>query len=158
MDEGELEILFKTWRKQKQRQMKFVYLKVMNGRTFKVFHWHVITWIYFVISDYSLERPPCITLIQNQVGRTFRRLWRMRLARSFGWEGRINLDMWNYLDKHYINHRVVQVYRQSKLWNFRKRSFARFLFLRTSMTWKVVQIHWTRLDLGFLFLVWTAGF
>ena len=140
-------------------KMKFVYLKeVMDGKTFKVFHWHIIAWTYFIVSDYSLECPPCITLVQHQVGRTCRRLRRMRLARSFSWKGRIGLDGKDYLDGHHINHKIVQVYRRSKFWNFGRRSLARFLFLRTSMTWKVVQIHWTRLDLGFLFLVWTAGF
>ena len=120
----------------------------MDGRTFKILHWHIITWIYFIISYYSLERPLCITLVQRQVGRTFRPLWGMSLAKSFDWRGRISLDGWNCLDGHHINHRIVQVYLRSKFWNLGKRSLTRFLLFRTSTTWKVIKVHCIRYGLG----------
>ena len=119
--------------------------KVMNGRSFKVLHWHVVTWIHFIISDNPFEHPPRITFVQHQVRRLLRRLRGMRSARSFSWRGRISLDGRNGLDGHHINHWVVQIYRRrSKFWNLWKRILARLLLLRTSTTWKVTKVHKAR--------------
>ena len=69
--------------------MKVTYLKkVMNGRMFKVLHWHIITWIHFIVSDDFFERLPCITLVQHQVWRMLRQLWGMSPT-SFSWRGKI---------------------------------------------------------------------
>ena len=77
----------------------------------------------------------------------------MRLTRSLGWRGRINLNGMNCLDGLHIDWRFVQIYRQGyKLRNFGKRSLVslnRSLFFRTSATWKVIQIHNTGYRLGF---------
>ena len=125
----------------------------MNGRSVKVFHWHIVTWVHFIASDNSFKRPPCITLIQHQVGRLLRQFWGMSLARSFSWRGRINLDGWNGLDGRHVNHWVIQIYRQrSKFWDLRKRSLARLLLLRTSTTWKVTEVHWARNSFPFPYM------
>ena len=119
--------------------------KVMNGRSFKVLHWHVVTWIHFIISDNPFERPPRITFVQHQVRRLLKRLRGMRSARSFSWRGRISLDGRNSLDGHHVNHWVVQIYRRrSKFWNLWKRILVRLLLLRTSTTWKVTKVHRAR--------------
>ena len=116
----------------------------MNGKSFKVLHWHVVTWIHFIISDNPFERPPCITFVQHQVKRLLRRLKGMRSARSFSWRGRISLD------GHHVNHWDVQIYsRRSKFWNLWKRVLARLLLLRTSTTWKVTKVHRARNSLPF---------
>ena len=129
----------------------------MNGRTFKVPHWHIITWIYFIVSDYSFERLPCITFIQHQVRRTFGWLWGMSLVRSFGWRGRISLDGWNGLDGHHVNHWVIQIYRQkSKFGTLGREVLLGFCFLRP---WRLGRsLRSTELDIVFLFLVWTVDF
>ena len=115
----------------------------MNGRLFKVLHWHIVTWIHFIVSDNPFERSPRITFIQHQVRRLLRRLRGMSLARSFGWRGRISLDRQNGLVGHHVNHWVVQIYhRRSKFWNLGKRILARLLLLRTLTTWKVTKVHW----------------
>ena len=115
----------------------------MDARTFKFLHWHVVTFVNFMLSDDPFERPPCITLIQNQIGRTIRGLRRARLARSFGWRGRIGLDGMDCLDGLHIHQRFVQVhcwwYKLGDLW---KGSLT--WLLRASTTWKVVQVHSTR--------------
>ena len=117
----------------------------MNGRSFKVFHWHIVTWIHFIVSDNPFECSPRITFVQHQVRRLLRRLRGMSLVRSFGWRGRIGLDGRNGLDGHHVNHWVVKIYRwRSKFWNLGKRILARLLLLRTSTTWKVTKVHWAR--------------
>ena len=124
--------------------------KVMNSRSFKVLHWHVVTWIHFIISDNPFERPPRITFVQHQVRRLLRWLRGMRSARSFSWRGRISLDGRNSLDGHHVNHWVVRIYRRrSKFWNLWKRILARLLLLRTSTTWKVTKVHRARNSLPF---------
>ena len=129
----------------------------MNGRSFKVLHWHIVTWIHFIVSDNPFERSPCITFVQHQVGRLLRRLRGMNLARSFGWRGRIGLDRHNGLDGHHVNHWVVQIYRQrSKFWNLGKRILLGFCFLGP---WRLGRSpRFTELEIVFLFPVWTAGF
>ena len=126
--------------------MEFTYLKkVMNGRSFKVFHWHVVTWIHFIVSDYPLERPPRIAFVQHQVRRLLRRLRRMGSTWSFSWRGRISLDGRNGLDGHHVDNWFVQVYRLGgKLGNSWRRIFGRFWLLRTSTTGKVVKVHRAR--------------
>ena len=120
----------------------------MNGRSFKVLHWHIVTWIHFIVSDNPFERSPRITFVQHQVGRLLRWLRGMSLVRSFGWRGRIGLDGRNGLDGHHVNHWVVQIYRwRSKFWNLGKRILARLLLLRTSTTWKVTKVYWARNNL-----------
>ena len=130
----------------KQKWVEFIYLKNdMNGGSFKVLHWHIVTWIHFIVSDNPFERPPRITFIQHQVGRLLKRLRGMSLARSSSWRGRISLDERNGLDEHHVNHWVVQMYRRrSKFWNLGKRILVRLLLLRTSTTWKVTKVHWAR--------------
>ena len=67
------------------------------------------------------------------------------------------MDGGNCLDGYHVDHRVVQVYRRRcKLWNLGKRSLARLLLLRTSMTWKVIKVHCTRYGLR-LFLPYLDG-
>ena len=105
-----------------------------------------------MLSDDPFERPPCITLVQNQIGRTIRGLGRARLTRSFGWRGRIALDGMDYLDGLHIHQRFVQVHCwRYKLGDLGKGSLSRLLLLRASTTWEVVQVHstgyWLRLSL-----------
>ena len=118
----------------------------MNDRTFKVSHWHIITWIHFIFSDDSFGRLPCITLVQHQVKRTLRWLWGMSLTRSFSWRGKIlRLDRWNGLDGCHVNHWAVQNYHwRSELWDLGKRGLAGLLLLETSMTWKVTEVRQAR--------------
>ena len=126
----------------------------MNGRMFKVPHWHIITWIHFIVSDDFFERLPCISLIQHWVRRTLRRLWGLSPARSFSWKGKIlRLDKWNGLDGCHVNHWVVQIYRQrSVLWDLGKRGLTGLLLLKTSTTWKVTKVHRARYCLSFFCL------
>ena len=124
----------------------------MDSRTFKFSHWHVVTFIYFIVSDDPFERPPCVALVQHQIRRMVRWLRRARLARIFGWRGRISLDGMNCLDGFHVNKGLVQVHsRGYELRNLGNWSLDRFLLLGTSTTWKVVQIHstgyWFRLPL-----------
>ena len=125
--------------------MKHYLKEVMDTRPFKFFHWHVVAFIHFMLSDDSFERPPCIALVQHQVRRTIRWLWRTRLASSCLRGRRISLGRMNCLNRLYINQRVVQVHRQMcKLRNFGKRSLTRLLLLGALTTWKVIQVHGTR--------------
>ena len=109
MDEKELNILFikKNLKKKKKKihkdERKTYLKKVMDARTFKLLHCNVIALVHLTISDDSFERPPCVTLIQNQIRRTIRGLRRARLARSFGLKGRITLDGMDYLDRLHIH-------------------------------------------------------
>ena len=130
----------------------------MNGWTFKVPHWHIITWIHFIVSDDSFERLPCIILIQHQVRRTLKRLWGISPMRSFSWRGKIlRLDGWNGLDGCHVNHWVVQIYYwRSEIWDLRKRVLLGFCFLRPRRLGRSPRS--TELDIVFLFLVWTVGF
>ena len=123
----------------------------MNGWTFKVPYWHIITWIHFIVSDDSFERLPCIILIQHQVRRMLRRLWGISPMRSFSWRGKIlRLDGWNGLDGCHVNHWVVQIYYwRSEIWDLRKRGLAGLLLLKTSTTWKVTKVHRARYRLPF---------
>ena len=160
MDEWKFDILFKKKKKKlnedTQGRAKHYLKEVMDAKVFKFFHWHVVAFIDFMLSDDSFERPPYVALVQHQVRRTIRWLWRIRLVRSFDWKGRrISLDGMDCLDRLHINWRVVQVYRRGcELGNLGKRSLTRFLLLGTSTTWKVVQIHSTgyRLRLSFPYL------
>nr|POF15764.1 hypothetical protein CFP56_17971 [Quercus suber] len=69
--------------------------------------------------------------------------------RSFGYRRRVvfMLDGWSSLDRwsglgYQVHCRGVQVYRRKrKLWNLGRRSLARLLFLRTSMSRKVTNVH-----------------
>ena len=109
MDEKELNILFikKIFHKDERK----TYLKkVVDARTFKLLHRHVIALVHLTISDDSFERPPRITLVQNQIQRTIRGLRRARLARSFGLRRRITLDGMDCLDGLHIHQRFVQVH------------------------------------------------
>ena len=117
----------------------------MDSRTFKFSHWHVVTFIYFIVSDDPFERPPCVALVQHQIRRTVRWLGRTRLARIFGWrERKISLDGMNCSDGLHINKGFVQVHsRGCELRNLGNRSLNRLLLLGTSTTWEVVQIHST---------------
>ena len=68
----------------------------MDSRAFKFSHWHVVTFIDFIVSDNPFECPPCVVLVQHQIRRMVRWLRRTRLARIFGWRGRkISLDGMN---------------------------------------------------------------
>ena len=107
-------------------------------------HWHIITWIHFIISDDFFERLPCITLVQHQVWRMLRQLWGMSPT-SFSWRGKILR-----LDGCHVNHWVIQIYRRrSEFWDPRKRGLAGPLLLETSMTWKVAEVHQARYWLPF---------
>ena len=115
--------------------------KVMDARTLKLLHWHVVTFVNFMISDDPFERPPCITLVQNQIRGTIRGLGRARLVRSFGSRGRIRLGRMNYLDGLHV-HRFVQVHCWwYELRNLGKGSLTWLLLLVATTTGKVVQVH-----------------
>ena len=123
----------------------------MDTRAFKLLHWHIVAFIDFIISDYSFERPPCVALVQHQVRRTLKWLWRMKLMRSLGWRGsRISLGGMNCLDGLHIDWRFVQLYCWGcKLGNLGKRSLARFFLFRTLTIGKVVQFYSTGYRLRF---------
>lgn len=142
--------------------MKTTYLeKVMNGKTLKVLHWHVITWVYLIVSDDCSS--PSITLIQYQVGRTFVFLWRIGLVRSFYCRREVlRLDRWNSLDgwsglRHQVHCRGVQVYhRRRDLGNLGGGVLPNFYFLEP---WGVGRSpRSTELDIPILFPAWTPGF
>ena len=118
--------------------------KVMDARTLKLLHWHVVTFVNLMISDDPFERPPCITLVQNQIRGTIRGLRRVRLVRSFGSRGRIRRNRMNRLDGLHVHHRLVQVHcwwhELGNLW--KRRPW--LLFFVATTTGKVVQIHSTR--------------
>ena len=76
MDEKELNILFikkknnkkKNFKKKKSfhKDERKTYLKkVVDARTFKLLHWHVIALVHLTVSDDSFKRPPRIALVQN---------------------------------------------------------------------------------------------
>ena len=127
--------------------MKTTYLeKVMDGKTLKVLHWHVIAYVHLIVSDKAFERPPSITLVLHQVGMTLGLLWRMSSVRSFGCKRRkvLRLDEWNGLDGNQVHWWVVQVYHRGReFWNLGKNSLARLLLLGTLTTWKVTKVHRT---------------
>jgi len=119
----------------------------VDGKVFKVFHWHVITCTHFFIYDDPFERLPSIILVQNQVGRTLGWNWRMNPMRSFGCRGRrvFRLEGWrSILVGHQVHCRVVQVYGHGwKLWNLGRRSLIRLLLLKTSASWKITKVNIT---------------
>ena len=126
--------------------------KVMDARAFKLLHWHVVTFVNFTFSDDSFKRPPCVTLVQNQIRWTIRGLRRARLMRSFGRRGRIRLDRMNCLDGLHVHHRFVQVHCWwCELRNLWKGSLTWLLLLVATTTGEVVQVHsawdWLRLPL-----------
>ena len=152
MDEGKLDIILKTYWKHVKTNKTYL-KKVMDTRTFKFLYWHIVAFVDFIVSNNPLERSPCIVFVQHQVKRTIKWLWRRRLTSSLGLRGRFSLNRMNCLDGLHINWRFVQVH----CWRYEFRhlgkrslvSLNRFLLLRTSTTWKVVQIHSSGYRLGF---------
>ena len=127
---------------------KTTYLeKIMDGRAFKIPHWHIIACTHFFVSNKSFERLPSIILVQHWVGRTLGLDWRMSPVRSFGYRRRrvFKLDGWGRcLDGNQVHCRVIQVYHCGwKFWNLGKRSLARLLLLWTLASWKITKVNRT---------------
>ena len=132
--------------------MKTTYLeKVMDGKTLKVLHWHVIAYVHLIVSDKAFKRPPGITLVLHQVGMTLGLLWKMSSIRSFGCKRRkvLRLDGWNGLDGNQVYCWVVQVYHHGReFWNLGKRVLPNFYFLEP---WRLGRSpRSTELDMPFL--------
>ena len=117
----------------------------MDDRMFKVFHWHVATWVHLIVSNEPFECPPTITLIQHQVRRTLGFLWRVSLVGSFGCRRRkvLRFDGWrSNLDENQVHCWVVQgYYNKKEFWNLGRRSLARLLLLGTSTSRKVTRVY-----------------
>ena len=67
MDEKELNILFikRSVTIYNKDERKTYLKKVVDARTFKLLHLHVIALVHLTVSDDSFKHPPRIVLVQN---------------------------------------------------------------------------------------------